>query len=77
MTKLRRVRPGALSAKRGSVASRPWHDDAVLQELRNVSDYIASSPMLRERLGPNFDVQVVSTPTGGVMFCFEPAGPSS
>jgi hypothetical protein len=44
----------------------------MLSELRRVADFIASSPIIREQLGGNFDASVQATPTGGVVFVFEP-----
>jgi hypothetical protein len=68
------IPPGQSSAQRGSVATRPWHQPDSLQELREVSDFIASRPTLRHLLGPNFEASVGVTPSGkGLMFVFESA----
>ena len=68
------IPPGHAVAQRGSVAARPWHKDATLVELEEISNFIASRPSVRRLLGPNFEASVALNPSGkGVMFVFESA----
>jgi len=65
--------PGQRSVARGSVASRPWHNDE-LKGLANLADVLALSPQLRDVLGPNIDASVrVSASGEGIVFTFEKA----